>query len=363
MSNDEGRTTRQQKVKKDDKIPKTPGKLTSNASKVTTASMAGGEDTLAGDASTTTRSVEDMLAAIERSNREVRTEIQQMREEVKAFKSENTETLTRLETSVGARLTRIEQRVDGTEERISTADDRAATHCRAISYLLQQEAEILERCEYLQNQERRRNLRLYQIPEASEKDDMVGYIKKLLPTVLPSLHMREEDIRIERAHRALAPKPKRGEPPRSIIVAFADYATKEAIRREAWDNGPVKMDGDTTIYFDNDYSPMLQRKRTQVRWVIKDLKKKKITAKCLFPARLQMTVESGEQKTFETLYDAIPTLNKMGIQVKVDSRDQLQSELAKHRWERQGNNRKRYASCLSVEDCQVFFPDKEKEPE
>ncbi|KAK1906828.1 LINE-1 retrotransposable element ORF1 protein [Dissostichus eleginoides] len=235
-----------------------------------------------------------------------------MREDVKEFKGQISESFNRLETSVGGlstQLTTLEKRVVDAEGRIGDTEEKAAIHGRAISFLLQQEAEFMERCEDLQNWARRQNLRLYQIPEGSEGRDMVAFIKKLLPTVLPSLPLKEDDIRIDRAHRTLTPRSKESDPPRPILVGLADYTVKEQILRQAWTQGQVKI-GDRQIYFDNDYSPELQRKRAQ----------------------------------------------KMNIQIRVDERVKLQSELTRRRWERQDNRRGKNGNLLSEEDCRVFFP-------
>ncbi|KAI4823316.1 hypothetical protein KUCAC02_011909 [Chaenocephalus aceratus] len=106
--------------------------------------------------------------------------------------------------------------------------------------------------------------------------------------------------------------------------------------------------GDRQIYFDNDYSPELQRKRAQ------ELKQKNVKVKCLYPARLRMMVGSVE-KTFPTLMEAAPALQKMNIQIRVDERDKPQSELTRRRWERRDNRRGKNGNLLS-EDCRVFFP-------
>lgn len=63
-------------------------------------------------------------------------------------------------------------------------EETTAAQGKAIGFLLQREAELVERCEDLQNRVRRQNLRLYQVPEASEGSDIVAFIKKLLLKVL-----------------------------------------------------------------------------------------------------------------------------------------------------------------------------------
>lgn len=42
--------------------------------------------------------------------------------------------------------------------------------------------------------------------------------------------------------------------------------------------------GERKTYFDNDYSLQLQRKRAQVRFIVKPLKQKNIKAQCMYLA-------------------------------------------------------------------------------
>ncbi len=66
----------------------------------------------------------------------------------------------------------------------------------------------------------------------------MGFVIGLLTTVwqLP----QDMDIKIERALRAFAAKPKdSAAPPRSIIVRFLDYAIKDAILQQDWSQKQV----------------------------------------------------------------------------------------------------------------------------
>lgn len=121
---------------------------------------------------TAAKNMEEMLQAIVQSNREIREDILQMRMDVKEFKGQTKESFTKLETSVlgfSAQLTKLVKRVVDAEERITTMDETTAAHGKAISFLLQREEELVERCEDLQNRARRQNLRLYQVSEGSRK--------------------------------------------------------------------------------------------------------------------------------------------------------------------------------------------------
>lgn len=93
-------------------------------------------------------------------------------------------------------------------------------------------------------------------------------------------------------------KPKKSTdppPPRSIIVKFLDFAVKDAILRQAWAQKMIYKG--EQIYFDHDYLPELQKKKSEVRKVIKSLKQKDIKARCIYPAQLKMFLDMGE-KTF-----------------------------------------------------------------
>ncbi|KAK7891186.1 hypothetical protein WMY93_023149 [Mugilogobius chulae] len=146
----------------------------------------------------------------------------------------------------------------------------------------------------------------------SEGGNMTAFVKDLLPKVLtlpPGL-----DIRIERAHRSLQSKPTNpAAAPRSILVRFLDAAVKDVVLQQAWKQGQVSFQ-DKRIFFDQDYSPELQKKRSKVHVIVKQLKQMGIQAKCLYPARLRVKMDSGE-KTFASLTSASDTLEGLGVRV------------------------------------------------
>ena len=257
-------------------------------------------------------------------------------------------------TDLNQRMEKLERRTEEAETRVSIAEDTGQRHERMLWHLLKREAALTNMCDDLQNQMRRNNLRIYQIPEESERDDMIGFVKNLIETVLQL--PPELNIKIERAHRSLGLKPARSASPRSIIVRFLDYTVKEAVLRQAWAQKQVKFQ-EEVIYFDQDYSPEVQRKRARVRGVIKQLKEREIQAKCCFPAQLRINLESGA-KTFPTLVEAVPTLKKLGIEVQVSEREKLEWELSRETWERQdGGKRERKDTSLSAVDLRTVLLD------
>ncbi|KAL0151146.1 hypothetical protein M9458_053659 [Cirrhinus mrigala] len=204
-------------------------------------------------------------------------ELQQLRKENQQGHIGTKESLTRLETSVEElkdQITKLETRIVEAEERISNNEDSVMRHGRAIRYLLQREV---------------------QLSASEEGKNPVEFVKYLHTSTLNSLP--DVDIKIERAHRALASKPKDTEPPRSIVVKFTDFPVKEAILRQAW--------------------LQKQRRRAQVRDVIRQLKKKGITAWSFYPAQLKISLDSGD-KSFSPLADALPILQELGIALETE---------------------------------------------
>lgn len=254
-------------------------------------------------------------------------EMRKLREENSQGHKRTTKTLERLEktvTDIKEQLGDHQQRIGELEGRVSDVEDAGTGQHRVIRYLFQREKQLTAVCDDLQNRLRRNNLRIFQIPEESEHGDVVAFVKALLPKVLtlpPNL-----DIRIERAHRSLQLKPMDpAAPPRSIIVRFLDATVKDIVLQQAWSQGIV-MFQDKRIFFDQDYSPELQKKRAKVHAIIKQLRQRGIQAKCLYPARLKIKMDSGE-KTFSSLTSAADTLREMGVEVQCGEKERIEEKL------------------------------------
>lgn len=260
-------------------------------------------------------------------------ELRALRREHAEASKETKDALARVEATLKdltERTTKLERRMSDAEQRLGDTEDETQRHQRTLGYLLHREANLTAKCEDLESRARRNNLRIYGIREGEEKTDMLGFISEVIRT---SLSLSEElELNIERAHRALTQKPTEADsPPRSVIVRFLDYRVKERIIQEAWKHkGGVSHEG-YKIFFDQDYTTEVQKKRKEVRSVIKQLKEKNIKAQSPFPAKLKIHLDSGV-KTFPTLADASTVLTELGINIHVSEREMLQAELLKNSW-------------------------------
>lgn len=97
---------------------------------------------------------------------------------------------------------------------------------------------------------RRENLRIiiknegYNVPNGTGEPSMIDLVEKLLRDMLEIPVSVQLDI--ERAHRALAPRPDRDRDnnPQSIIVKFLRYKTKEDI----WGKTKVFFNGEVDLF-------------------------------------------------------------------------------------------------------------------
>lgn len=98
---------------------------------------------------------------------------------------------------------------------------------------MQEQKILADKLDNLESRSRRNSVWVYGIPEEAESksDSVVQFMDKWL---------REEfsinsDLQIQRARRALAPKPKSGQPPRSIVINFQQFTVKEMILKKGWE--------------------------------------------------------------------------------------------------------------------------------
>ncbi|KAK1905907.1 RhoGEF domain containing protein gxcH [Dissostichus eleginoides] len=95
----------------------------------------------------------------------------------------------------------------------------------------------------------------------------------------------------------------------------------------------------------------LHKKRAKVHEVIKQLKKKDILARCIYPAQLKLKLGKGE-KTYTTLSSAAEVLKHLGVEVRCGERECTEDEL-KDGWRSSG--KKKRDTVLSASDLRAFL--------
>lgn len=102
-----------------------------------------------------------------------------------------------------------------------------------------EQSKIRDKLEDLEPRSRRNNLRIYGIPEDTEKGQTLTFVKDWLSSELSI----ETDLQIQWALAAKrkADKPKADKPPRSVIVNFLQYNVKELLLTKAWEKKMIKI--------------------------------------------------------------------------------------------------------------------------
>lgn len=87
---------------------------------------------------------------------------------------------------------------------------------------------LRERLIDLESRSRRNNIRLTGLKEGAEADDLTSFLKKIFQLIL-DLKDGDPLPAIDRAQRALRPKPDPGEPPRPITVRLLRWGDRQTI--------------------------------------------------------------------------------------------------------------------------------------
>ncbi|CAL1598891.1 unnamed protein product [Knipowitschia caucasica] len=121
-------------------------------------------------------------------------------QELRAFRLEIKEQLE----GIKEELTRANNRLEEAEERIEKAEERILNVEEAMTELVQLNIKLEEKMVDMESRSRRENVRIYGVPESSEKDSpsMIAFVETLLRE---GLELDGVDISIERAHRSLGP--------------------------------------------------------------------------------------------------------------------------------------------------------------
>lgn len=185
----------------------------------------------------------------------------------------------------------------------------------------------------LEGRSRRNNIRIFGIPEEAEENSTSKYVERLLKT---ELQLPEEtELHIQRAHRALTRKPSPNAPPRSIIVNFLKFETKEMILKTAWKKKIGKV-GNKQIFFDHDYPAEVVQKRRSYVAIKKVLKGKKIRFQT--PLTKIRILWSDGVKTYDSAGEAARAMRERGYTVDPPGDDSTPAAAEKTRvtpvWQR-----------------------------
>ncbi|KAI4877073.1 hypothetical protein NFI96_002395 [Prochilodus magdalenae] len=191
----------------------------------------------------------------------------------------STEPLQATVTAFQTRLTSVESVAGDNFERLTAAES-------TVELLRVQNQSLLDRLEDLENRSPRCNLRIWNIPEGSERGkDPLKFMAELLMQMLgPDVFPAPPEL--ERAHRSPSSRTSQNNSPRPFLVCFSKFQHKEAIIRWAR-NHELKHQG-ATVRIYQDFSTALTKKRAAFNGIEPALYQKNLRFHLLYPARLRM---------------------------------------------------------------------------
>lgn len=189
------------------------------------------------------------------------------------------------------------------QQRVITNEDDVAKLVVRVNALEKDNAYLKEKVDDLENRSRRANLRFINVPERSEKDDMLAFVTQLLiPAVLGKENFPKPPV-VERAHRTPTfSGSSRPGPPRPILVKFANFQDKVKILRLAREKGRLSF-REATIFIYPDYSAQTVKKRREFDEVKKKLRAAEVEYSLLYPSTLRVMVK-GKPKLFRSAKEA-----------------------------------------------------------
>lgn len=246
----------------------------------------------------------------------------ELKSDFKAFGTEFREDVKKQMAELSKELNqRLHEMADQVEEmtgRLKHVEDNMADSERwdigvrdTLVQLLENQRALQEKVSDMEGRARRKNIRIYGVPENSEGSSVTTFVENLIKEHLGEDFGPDRALGIERAHRALGPKPPPNAPPRSIIVRFLRFSVKEEILRTAWNKG-VHIQN-KRVYFDHDYSLEVQKRRREYIPVKKALKDNGIRFQTPL-SKMRVFYASGNV-LYNTASQAAEDLRKRGIAV------------------------------------------------
>ena len=323
------------------KTPKKQHELTNEEGGDITDNMESEEEHMEAEAATAIRmGLKDIVKEIQSFKTKLRIEFttfkeeikKEMKEELEGFKEDINRRLTEVATELATQTTRVTE----AEQRILELENWNIEAKEALLQSIKQQSILQNMLTDQEGRNRRNNIRIFGLQEGAEGSSTPQFIEQLLKNELPL--PTNLDLQIQRAHRALLPKPDADKPPRSIVVNFLQYTVKEMVLREAWKKKIHYKN--RPLFFDHDYATKVIRKRKEYNGIKRALKEKGIRFQTPL-TKIRIHWEAGA-RTYDSAQEAAKELSRRGITAEVTGRgaakDGMEGRLQRMlRWQRVGN--------------------------
>ncbi|KAK7919464.1 hypothetical protein WMY93_010748 [Mugilogobius chulae] len=202
------------------------------------------------------------------------------------------------------------KKLEEAETRVAGLESWSTAAYGALKQSLKEQKKLAEKLDDLESRSRRNNLRIYGVPEGEEGNSVINFVENLLRT--EKLVSDGTSTQIQRAHRSLGPKPGADAVPRSIVVCFLEFKTKETVLRNAWQKKILIKD--KPLGFDHDYTAAVVQQRRAYKDIKSALKQKGIRFQSPF-TKLRIHWDSGPQ-VYHSPVEATRELQRRGFTVE-----------------------------------------------
>uniref|UniRef100_H3B7K6 L1 transposable element RRM domain-containing protein n=1 Tax=Latimeria chalumnae TaxID=7897 RepID=H3B7K6_LATCH len=190
---------------------------------------------------------------------------------------------------------------DKAETHIVTTEESVQNMETSVQELRGTIIKLQDKADDLENHSRRCNLHFVGLPEGEEGKDPVSFLENWLPKLL-NLSDLDNNLEIERAHRAFASKARTGDRPHMLIFNLLRYCDKDTVLRQAYNLGSLTYKNKSVYLFPDMSADLFQKRKSfsDVKCLCKDLA---IPLALLYPARLRINFQ-GQSLYFTSPHDA-----------------------------------------------------------
>lgn len=213
------------------------------------------------------------------------TKLENMEKSIKSIEKENKATT---------------KRISNAENRISALEDSENIYQPKVDKLEGEIVSLRSQVDDLISRSKRNNSRLINVKEGVEAGGMDSFMVKILSYIL-DLKDDEKPPEVDRAHRALRPRPDPDQPPRPIYIRLLRWPDRQRIPQAA-EKRALTWD-DARFYVRQDFSPGVQQQRAAYNEIITQIKAKGCRLGILHPARLVVTID-GQRLTYSSASEA-----------------------------------------------------------
>lgn len=153
-----------------------------------------------------------------------------------------------VDTALRGELTGLKQEMTDVTARVSTLEVNATDISHSVSSIQTAQTEVADKVtplmlllDDLENCNRRCNIRIKRLPEATLQADLKATVSAIFNTLLE--HPPDTCIAIDRVHRTLGPRKDSEDRPRDVLCCIHSYSIKEDILQRAWSRDPIEFDG------------------------------------------------------------------------------------------------------------------------